>query len=68
MRTVLIFDAVAAMFVGMSIAGLINLRWVRRLPSLEELTTPHLRDRAHGGIRRHDRFYPLAALQAGNVQ
>jgi hypothetical protein len=26
------------MFVGMSIAGLINLRWVRRLPSLEELT------------------------------
>src|SRR6187402_3658373 len=42
MWTILIFDAVAAMFVGMAIAGLINLRWVRRLPVLETLpATPH---------------------------
>lgn len=39
MWATLIFDAVAVMFVSMSIAGLINLRWVRRLPSLTELTT-----------------------------
>jgi glycosyltransferase involved in cell wall biosynthesis len=38
MWAILIFDVVAALFVGMSIAGLINLRWVRRMPSLEELT------------------------------
>jgi glycosyltransferase involved in cell wall biosynthesis len=37
MWTILIFDAMAALFVGMAIAALINLRWVRRLPSLEEL-------------------------------
>lgn len=37
MWTILIFDAVAAMFVGMAIAGFINLRWVRRLPALETL-------------------------------
>jgi glycosyltransferase involved in cell wall biosynthesis len=37
MWAILIFDAAAALFVGMSIAGLINLRWVRRLPSLEKL-------------------------------
>src|SRR5262245_2868349 len=40
MWTILIFDVVAALFVGMAIAGLINLRWVRRLPSLKELATP----------------------------
>ncbi|MFN0129017.1 MAG: glycosyltransferase [Verrucomicrobiales bacterium] len=38
MWAILIFNAMAAMFVGMSITGLINLRWVRRLPSLDELT------------------------------
>src|SRR5687767_5517975 len=38
MWAILIFNAVAAMFVGMATAGFINLRWVRRLPSLEELT------------------------------
>lgn len=37
MWEILIFDTVAALFMGMGIAGLINLRWLRRLPSLEEL-------------------------------
>ena len=37
MWEILIFDFVAALFVGMSIAGLINLHWVRRLPALETL-------------------------------
>lgn len=37
MWELLIFDTVAAMFVGMAIAGLINLRWVRRLPDLAKL-------------------------------
>lgn len=42
MWTILLFDAVAALFVGMAIAGLINLRWVRRLPALETLpATPN---------------------------
>lgn len=37
MWTILIFDAVAALFVGMGIVGFIHLRWVRRLPALDTL-------------------------------
>ncbi len=35
----LIFDGTAALFLGMTIAALLNLRWVRRLPSLEALAS-----------------------------
>ena len=37
MWTTLIFDGTAALFLGMTIAVLLSLRWVRRLPALETL-------------------------------
>ena len=37
MWTILIFNAVAALFVGLGLVGFIHLRWVRRLPALAEL-------------------------------
>jgi cellulose synthase/poly-beta-1,6-N-acetylglucosamine synthase-like glycosyltransferase len=40
----LIFGGVAAIFFGMTCAALWQLRWVRRLPSLRELTDTSLRD------------------------
>jgi len=41
MWATLIFSATTALFVAMTLAALWHLRWVRRLPSLEDLTVPH---------------------------
>jgi hypothetical protein len=39
MKPTLIFSGTAALFLAMTLAAFWNLRWVRRLPTLEAFTT-----------------------------